>query len=134
MRAPITQNIDMEPLCKIAPTPVGNFPGPMDPGFAKRLAPCKTNEDLFYLCKSESGFIDPDAFNEIRHRGLWSAYEAWLDANSTRVVGGYKCRSGKHLWWGQTDAVRCCDGIHTRALDPKRMQQVWVRKDDESSI
>lgn len=126
--------MSMEPLCKIAPTPVGNFPGPMDPGFTKRLAPCKTNEDLYYLCKDVSGFQDPDAFNEIRHRGLVQEYERWLATNAVRVDGGYKCRKGLHLWWGVADAVRCCDGIHTRAYDPKKGQNVWVREYNDEMI
>lgn len=99
----------------------------MNPGFRGKLAACSTQEDLFYLCKDESGFVEPDAFGEIRARGLLGAYEDWLLANTTRVQGGYMCRSGKHLWSGQADAVRCCDGLHTRCWDAARERHYWLR-------
>lgn len=123
----------MEPLCKIARTPVGNFLGPMDPGFTRRLAPCKTIDDLFYLCKDTSGFLDPDAFNEIRERGLVQEFERWLDANAPKVDGGYKCRKRLHLWWGVADAIRCCDGIHTRAFDTAHGRHHWVREEENNT-
>jgi|GEM_PF-4589446 hypothetical protein len=110
------------------------MPGPLDPGFAKRLAPAKTNEDLFYLCKHESGFLDPDAFNEIRHRGLLQDFEDWITANTTRTEQGIRCRTGRHLWRGESDAVRCCDGIHSRAYDPSKRVHYWLRDEPSTDL
>lgn len=117
----------MEPTAKTTEIRGITMPTPMNPGFTARLHACRTNEDLFYLCKDVSGYVEPDAFAEIRARGLLGAYEDWLLANTTRVQTGYMCRSGKHCWSGQADAVRCCDGLHVRAWDAEKERERWVR-------
>lgn len=117
----------MEPIAKTTEIRGVVMPTPMNPGFTGRLNACRTNEDLFYLCKDVSGYVEPDAFAEIRARGLLGAYEDWLLANTTRVQTGYMCRAGKHCWPGQAAAVRCCDGLHTLLKDPEQDLYRWVR-------
>jgi hypothetical protein len=76
----------MKPTATHVKTPVGPFPYPMAPGFAKQLEACKTNEDLFALVE-ENGFINPDAFTELIAMGLTSEYKKWKSNNKNNENG-----------------------------------------------
>ena len=54
-------------------TPLGMFPHA--PGWS--LNGLETDEDLFKRVQPGS-FIDPDAFSEVLHRGLYFDYEEWF--------------------------------------------------------
>ena len=72
----------MNPVAKTIDTPVGIYPAPLHPGFAKQLSLCQTNEDLFKLVcgPTGSGFVNPDALNEVFARYLYSEYLVWKKA------------------------------------------------------
>ena len=72
---------------KTIKTPVGFLRAPLHPLFASKLARCERNEDLFALV-SVGGLIDPDAFNEVRARGLYGQYVQWRDREWRASQGG----------------------------------------------
>lgn len=66
----------MKSLAKTIKTPVGTYAAPLHPGFEEKLAKCSSDQDLFGMVET-NGFIDPDAFNEVRARGLYDEYKKW---------------------------------------------------------
>ena len=65
-------------VAKTIRTPAGTFRAPLHPLFAEKLGGCTCNADLFSLVCPRN-FVDPDALNEVRARGLMTEYAEWLE-------------------------------------------------------
>lgn len=60
-------------------TPIGNLAGPISPAWQWELIECESREDL-YQKVDESGFINPDALNEVVARSLYSEYQPYKES------------------------------------------------------
>ena len=84
-------SFDNQTKIKSTPTPVGRFAGHMSPAWPTELAKCKSNEDLFALV--DTGFINPDALNEVRARGL---YQEFLEWKRRKLADVFRCNACGH--------------------------------------
>jgi hypothetical protein len=74
---------DAQTKIKHTATPYGKFKGPLSPSWSSELEKCKSEEDLFALVMP-TGFINPDAFNEVQARGLYPKYCEWKRKQAER--------------------------------------------------